>query len=138
MIDMGNIDVWAVLVATAVSFLIGGFWYSALFSKPWMAALGINKEDVESSNLSVPKALIGSVVASAMTAFGVAMLLSSADPILWREGVLVALLVWAAFSMGPMFKMVLWEDRPWALLAIDGGYELVSVLAAAAIVIAWP
>lgn len=137
MIDISNLNLTAILVATLVSFMLGGLWYCMLFSKAWMVALGINQEDVDDANISMGRALGASAFASLLTAGALGLLLSSATPITWTFGIEVALLVWVAFSIGPMFKMVFWEERPWALFAIDGGYELVSILASAAILIAW-
>ncbi len=137
MIQLEHVNLWAIAVGVAISFLIGGLWYSLLFCKPWMEAMGINLEDVGSSNLSMPRALFGSVLASSLTAVGLGLLLSRANPVPWHEGFLLAGIVWLAFSMTPMLKMVFWEDRPWRLLAIDGGYEFVSIAAVTAVLIAW-
>ena len=137
MIDIGNLNYLAICVATLASFFLGFLWYNILFSKQWMAALGINQEDVRGSGISMGKAISGSTLASFATALGLALLYSGAKTLTWQSGLLVAGLVWLAFSMGPMFKMIFWEDRPVTLLAIDGGYEFVSIFAAAAIIIAW-
>ncbi len=41
-----EINLWAVLVAAASSFLLGGLWYSPLlFLKPWNTAMGRTEED---------------------------------------------------------------------------------------------
>jgi hypothetical protein len=137
MIDFGSLNYFAIFVATLVSFFLGFIWYTVLFSKQWMTALGVKPEDVSGSGISMSKAMSGSILASLATALGLALLYSGAKPVTWQTGLLVAGLVWAAFSMGPMFKMIFWEDRPVTLLAIDGGYEFVSIFAAAAIIIAW-
>lgn len=138
MFNLANFNPVAVLVAGLVSFMLGGLWYCVFFSKAWMTALGINQEDVDDANIPMGRALMGSAGASLVTAIALAMLLSGTDPIPWTYGIQVSLLVWIAFSIGPMFKMVFWEERPWSLLAIDGGYELASILAVATVLIAWP
>ena len=41
-----TVNVWAVLVATIVYFALGAAWYMVL-SKPWMAAVGFTREQLE-------------------------------------------------------------------------------------------
>lgn len=138
MIDFANLNVLAILTATVISILIGFLWYGPLFSKPWMAALGLKTEDVQSSGISMSRAVSGSIVASLATAVALAILFELAGPTHWQSGLLIAGIVWLAFSLGPMFKHIFWEDRPLVLFAIDGGYEFVSIFAAAFILIIWP
>lgn len=41
-----DISLWAVVVAAASSFLLGGLWYSPMmFLKPWNRAMGRTDED---------------------------------------------------------------------------------------------
>ena len=103
-----------------------------------MAALGLRREDIDESGLSMTKAIVGSIVASLATALGISILFSMLQPVSWSLGLSIAAVVWLAFSLGPMFKMVFWEDRPVTLFAIDGGYELASIVLISLIIIAWP
>jgi hypothetical protein len=41
---MFEINLWAVLVAGATGFAVGGVWYAVLFRKPWMAMMGMTEE----------------------------------------------------------------------------------------------
>ena len=41
-----SVNVWAVLLATVVYFALGALWYMAL-SRPWMAAVGFTRADVD-------------------------------------------------------------------------------------------
>jgi Protein of unknown function (DUF1761) len=41
---MLNANLLAILIATLAAFIVGGLWYGPLFSKPWMAELGISKD----------------------------------------------------------------------------------------------
>lgn len=124
----------AVAIATLLSFFGGFIWYSVLFSKPWMAALGIRREDVDGSGMSIFKAVFASIVASLATALGLAFVLGLVEPQSWLQAWGVAVLLWLCFSVNAMFKMIFWEDRPVVLFMIDGGYELFSLSAAASII----
>ncbi|WP_299771168.1 DUF1761 domain-containing protein [uncultured Pseudoteredinibacter sp.] len=121
-------------LATAVSFFGGFFWYSVLFSKPWMKALGIKREDVDGSGLSILRAVSASVVASAATAIGIMVLFSYIQPSSWGLAALFGAGIWFCFSINAMFKMIFWEDRPAILFFIDSGFELFSVVMASLII----
>ena len=134
---LAQINIMAVLAASVLSFLIGFVWYTFLFSKPWMKALGINIEDVESSGLSSMRAIIASFFASFLTAGGIAVLFAWLGVNSIQLAIMLAIVLWISFSLTPMFKMIFWEDRPTALFAIDGGYELASILGAAFVLLLW-
>ena len=49
--DFSNINIWAVLVATLSTFLVGWLWYGPLFGKAWMSASGMTEEKVQQGNM---------------------------------------------------------------------------------------
>ncbi len=132
-----TINVFALAAAAFASFMIGFLWYSILFTKPWMNAMGVTSEDVHSSGISMPRAILASLAASIATAVGMSILFALVPTLDWGTGLSMALVVWFAFSLTPMFKFVFWEDRPAILFAIDGGYEFFSILSIAVILCAW-
>jgi len=128
----------AVITAGVLSFFVGFVWYTFLFGKPWMRALGINIEDVESSGLSARRAIVASLFASIATAGGLAVIFIWMGTSSIPAGLAIGITVWIAFSLTPMFKMIFWEDRRATLVAIDGGYELASILVAVLVLLLWP
>ena len=69
----------AVVVATIVSFVIGGIWYSrAAFGKAWMAALGKTEADMEAMRKQAPKGFVAGLVANFIAAIILAVFLSYA------------------------------------------------------------
>lgn len=137
MINVSQLNFWAICAGAVASFVLSGVWYTFLFGKPWLAALGISYEDVEDSGIPMGRALMGTLVASFLASGCLALLFSGWEAPPWHEVFVIAGLVWLGFSMTPMLKRAFWEDRPWTLIAIDGGFELVSILSIAAIVVAW-
>lgn len=133
-----NLSILAILVATFITFNLGYLWYYKLFAKPWMAAMGLKKDDIDGSNVNIGRAMIGSVTASLATVIGVALLLQLANPVGIIGALSLGLLVWVAFSMTPVFKLIFWEDRPVMLVVIDGFYELTSIILAVLILFYWP
>jgi hypothetical protein len=115
---MGDLNPWAILVAAASSFLLGGLWYGPLFKDAWCRAAGVDPDKPAGHPVRV---------------FGVSFLLSlvAATAFAWMlgdieglgfavgMGVLVGL-GWVATSFGINYQFA---GRPWSLWAIDGGYH---------------
>jgi hypothetical protein len=129
-----TINYLAVLVSAASTFVIGGLWYSPLlFQKAWMRANGLTESDLEkgSTGRIFGLALLFAVV----MAFNLAMFLNGPDTTLvWgaTAGALTA--VWVALGIG---TVALFERRPPAYTAINGGYWFVSVVVMGTILGAW-
>src|ERR1700733_3400916 len=69
-----NINLLAVLVCAVSSFVIGGLWYSLIFNKMWLKAMGKTKEDFKDAKPGLPMLL--SFVASIIMAFILAHILN--------------------------------------------------------------
>lgn len=102
-----------------------------------MKALGLKPEDIATSGISISKAMSASFLASIGHAVGIAILFAVLQPDL-AFGLIMAFIIWLLFSISAMFKMHVWEDRPLTLILIDGGYEFISIMTAAAIILLWP
>jgi len=49
---MDGVNIWAVLVAAVVSFLVGGVWFSmACFGKTWMREVKLTEEQIANANM---------------------------------------------------------------------------------------
>ncbi len=127
-----DINIWAVIVAAASSFLLGGLWYSpAVFLKPWNKAMGRTTEDD-----GHPAKVFGlSFVFALISAYVFAMLLGP-EPVLseaWKAGLLVGLgFVGASFGINYQFA-----NRPFSALFIDGGYHTCQFVVYGLILGAW-
>src|SRR5256885_15573990 len=66
----------AAIVATIVSFVIGGIWYARpVFGRAWMAALGKTEADMEAMRKRAPKGGAAGLIGSLIAAFVLAILL---------------------------------------------------------------
>src|SRR2546428_11828575 len=66
----------AVIVATIVSFVIGGIWYARpVFGKAWMAGLGKTEADMGAMRKRAPKGVAAGLIGSLSAAFVLALLL---------------------------------------------------------------
>ena len=121
----------AVIAAMVASMALGVAWYMAL-SKPWMAAVGKTREELQPSD---PTPYIWSVVVQLVMAYFVALL----TPLLFgstnvANGALCGLHAWVGFVITSMILNHRYQRARWSLTVIDGGY-LLGVLVVQGIVI---
>jgi len=114
-----DINIWAVIVAAASSFLLGGLWYSPiLFLKPWNKAMNRSDDDQQAH----PARVFGlSFLFSLLAAFFFAKLIGPEPELMYaiHMGFIVGVaFVAACFGINYQFA-----DRPFSALFIDGGYH---------------
>ena len=134
----------AVIVATLVSFVIGGAWYSkAVFGKAWMAALGMTEADMEAMRKQAPKGFAAGLIGSFIASFVLAIFLNYARnagvglPTWILGGVIVGFLVWFGFLMTTGISGAIFEGRSSKLLGINQGFAFVSYLVMGAVLAIW-
>jgi hypothetical protein len=111
---------WIGVIAAGVSaFIIGGIWYGPLFGKAWQKGVGLSDEQVKSANMV--KTLGGSLVLSLIAAFVFAMFLGRDMGLQFGAATgFAAGAGWVAASFGISY---LFEQRPFKLWLINGGYH---------------
>jgi hypothetical protein len=130
-----SVNVWAVLVATVVYFALGALWYMAL-STPWVAAVGFTRADVERG--SNPAIYGVTLVLEGVAVFTLAVLLGNTALSGIGGGASLGALVGIGIWFALMSVTFIYERRRPALFLIDGGYHLLALTAAGAILGAWP
>lgn len=132
--DMSNVNILAVLVAAASTFVIGGVWYSPiLFASAWMKENGFKEEEMKNANMG--KIFSLSFILEVVIGFNLAMFLSDSPPDLaWGAiaGFLAA--VWVAAAMGITY---LFERKSFKLFAINAGYHIVAFVIMGGIIGIW-
>ena len=131
---MGSINYLAVIAAAASTFVIGGLWYSPLlFHRAWMKANRFTDADVQRGNQAVIFGL--AFVFAVLMAFNLAMFLNAPDTTTaWGAAAGLLSAVWVVLGIG---TVALFERRPFAYTAINGGYWVVSFVVMGAILGAW-
>ena len=126
----------AVVVAAIAYWILGGVWYAALFSKPWMALENISIEKANSMNPVLPYVI--TFVLNLLIAYALAQIC------IWRNantvgrGASVGVLLWIGF-VGPItFTTYMYEMRPKELFAINEFFPLAGLVLMGAIIGAWP
>jgi hypothetical protein len=125
---------FAILVAALIQFVLGALWYSLFFVKPWMALTGHTKgEKPKGIVVAMLSSLIGALILSLMLAHVV--IWSGATTI--GCGAFVGFICWLGFIAGPLFAETIYEQRPYALFAINSGYWLAVLVVSGGLLAVW-
>ena len=131
-----QINLVAVLVAAAVTYILGGFWYSPLlFGKNWTAALGKSEEELKQVNKI--KAYLGTLVATLIMAYVMAHFVAYANATTILLGATTGFWAWLGFAATTGFINSLFQGKSMKLFVIDAGYFLVGMILMGAILAAW-
>jgi hypothetical protein len=136
-----HLNLLAVLVAAISTMVVGFLWYSPiLFAKAWMREMGYDPNDkakIQEMRKSAGPAYAGSLVASLVSAFILAMLLHWLRADNLHLGLNLGFHVWLGFVATVQFTGVLFMKQSMKLFAINTGYQLVCYLVMGAILAVW-
>ena len=130
--EIFTVNIWAVLVSGIAYFAVGALWYG-VFAEPWMKGIGKTKEELTPRPLDYVVSLIAEII----IAFAVAVGLNAFGAVGLGDAIFVAALLWFGFSLLPTIVHYTYEERGFALLAINKGYDLLGLLIAAVILTLW-
>lgn len=126
-----------ILVAALVSFAVGALWYGPVFGKQWMKMMGYTRESMKEMKMTPAKAMAlgfaSQIVFSFVLSFFV--VITSAFDLL--SAALLAGLIWLGFYVTPTLGGYLWENRSLKLTLFNMAYQLVGLLATAAVISAF-
>ena len=132
-----ELDYVAILVATAVQFVVGALWYMGPFGQTWGKIHGfdkVSKEVQQQMIKQMPPYYLGQLIVTALTSVVFAVVLQQAPE--WNPFVVAATL-WAGFVVPTQFGAVIFggTEGKWVVtkLAIMAGGSLACLLAAAAV-----
>ena len=130
-----GINYLAVLIAAAAGWIAGAVWYMAL-AKPWMAAVGRSKEEIEASRQRPGASLpfVYAFAANVIMAWVLAGLIGHLGSVTVRSGVISGAFCWLGFVITTMLVNNSFAMRNRMLLLIDGGHWLVVLALMGAII----
>ena len=138
MIDSISVNYVAVIVAAIVNMALGFAWYSkSLFGKTWMRELGLTDARLESMKSGMGKVYALLVVASLLTAYVLAHVVTVFEATSLMDGVMAGFWMWLGFIATTSLNPVLWEKKSWTLYGINAGYYLVSLAVMGVILTLW-
>jgi len=126
----GDYNLWVLLGAALLNFIIGAIWYSPkLFGPIWMEGSGLKESDVSNCGIG---AYIGAFITSLILALGMAAFLDMTDSQNLTDALIVAFLAWMGFFLTCNLSALIWSKVPLPVFFVNIGYGLVSYLAIAA------
>lgn len=129
---MQDINILAVLVAAASSFLLGGLWYASfLFGKTWSREAGVAEQQGHPARVFALSFLFALIAAAAFA------YLLGANPDL-ANAVKFGAIVGACFVATSFGINYQFGNRSFTLLAIDGGYHFLQFILFGLVLGLWP
>ena len=138
---MHSLNWLAILVAAISTMVLGFLWYSPLlFAKAWTREMGYDPNDkarMDEMRKSAGPAYAGSLVASLISAFTLALILHGMRAESLHFGVMASFHIWLGFVATVQFTGALFAKQSMKLFAINTGYQLASYLVMGAILVLW-
>jgi len=132
--DMRTLNVWAILVAAIVAFVLGALWYSPqLFGKAWKRA---NRFGADEPPKATGQMMLLAFVLTLVMSANLAMFLNDPKTTLaWgaTAGCLAGF-GWVAMGMG---IVAIFERRPVSYVLVNGGFLTVALVVMGAILGGW-
>ncbi len=122
------------LGATIITIPIGFFWFSKwMFAKPWSQMSGVTEEMMKKG--PNPLAFGVSILSGFLYAIVLRMILAVGTPV--SVTLFVGVLLWFVFNFIPQLVHHMFDKRPYKLLFINEGFQLVNVIAICLIIGYW-
>ncbi|MBX9774018.1 MAG: DUF1761 domain-containing protein [Xanthobacteraceae bacterium] len=130
-----GINYIAILIAAVAGWVAGAIWYMVL-AKPWMAAVGLTREEIEASRQQPGGSLpfVYAFAANVIMAWVLAGLIGHLGTVTIRGGAISGALCWLGFVMTTMLVNYSFGMRSRMLLLIDGAHWLVVLALMGAII----
>jgi hypothetical protein len=133
-----QMNLWAILVAAVVYFILGSLWFSILFGGFWsreVERLGILIKDPAKGTIAAK--MIQTFVGNLIAAFSMGYIVFAAHSFNWIAGLKLGLLCGIGFAAVAMIIAYTWESRSFRLQMIDTGYAIIGIVMCGIIISAW-
>jgi len=131
-----SINWLSVVIATLLTFVIGGVWYhEKVLGTKWMNAVGLKKRDIENANMV--KVFGVSFVLSLLTAVFLAISSSVFQIKDAVDGSLFGALIGTLFVVTSLGTQYTFAQRSFELFAIDASYIIVTFAIMGSVIGAW-
>ncbi len=122
---MPAVSLVATLVATILGFALGALWYGPIFGKPWMAAVGVSREQLM-AGFNPAKTYGITFVLGFIAAWTFGLYVGEHPGMRFSVAVGAAIgICWVATSLTTNY---LFERRNARLILINGGYHAVRFM----------
>jgi hypothetical protein len=118
----------AIVIAAVAGFGVGAVWYTFLFQKPWMAAMGMDEEKMRAGGGPDATPFIVAAVGHLVMAFVFSAILHSLGAATLGGGLTVGFFAWLGFVITSMAVNNGFGGRNMMVTVIDGGHWLTVLL----------
>lgn len=125
---MSAVSPLAVVLAAALTFLLGGAWYSGIFARVWQREAAVTDSQLRSGSLRI---FTGAAALAVVMALTLAAFIGDEGPAFGTFAGFAAGVGWVGCAIGTLH---LFERRSLVLFAIDAGYFAVSFTAMGALI----
>jgi hypothetical protein len=132
----GKINIWAVVVAAVVYWLLGAAWFTIL-SKPWLSSIGKTMEQLQQEGVNPGIAYGVAFVCNLIIAYVLCWVVIRTGEQTAMRGISIGALLWAAFVGTTIGTAHIFEARSLEGFVLTAGYPLVGMLLMGAIVGGW-
>ena len=138
MIEFGNLNLWAVLVAGIATFMIGGAWYTLLFGKTWQKAQGYSDEKVKEIQASFsPPLFFGTmIICYLVLATAMSLIIHATGINTAAGGATLGFLVWIIVACVGLTGHIS-KDVATVGYLVDVSYQLIYCVGTAALLGIW-
>jgi hypothetical protein len=133
-----QMNLWAILVAAVVYFILGSLWFSILFGGFWskeVERLGILIKDPAKSTIAAK--MVQTFVGNLIAAFSMGYIVFATHSFNAIAGLKLGLLCGIGFAAVAMIIAYTWESRSFRLQMIDTGYAVIGITVCGIIISAW-
>lgn len=134
-----DINYLAVFAAAVVSQIIGMLWYSPkVFGTDWMKGNKLNQRQMAAAHKKgMGTAYLVNFLALILTSYILAHFVNYVQATNLAASTQLGFWLWAGFVVPLFLGSILWERKPVKLYLINVGYQLVSLVVMAAILVSW-
>lgn len=134
--ELGNINWWAVVVATAVTMVLGTLWYGPFFGKKWMKLEGLTEDAVNNADGS-SKVYAQMGIIALITSMMMAVLVRAIDVTSFMDLVIVGFLFGVVLRASTHYIHDGFSNRKPGVTLIHAGYDTLVIVLVTMIVGLW-
>lgn len=123
----------AIVIAAVVSFAVGALWYGPVFGGYWMKLMGFTPESMKAMPMTPAKAMTIGFLSQLVFAFVLANNIAYSGIASAGTAMVYAAFVWLGYYATTTLGGYLWEGKSFKLVAFNMAYQLVGLLATAAV-----
>lgn len=133
--NRGGINIWAVLVAAVVYWLLGAVWFT-IFSNAWLASIGKTMEQLQGAvNAGIAYSI--ALVCNLIIAYVLGWVVIRTGEQTAVRGITIGALLWVGLVGTTIGTAFIFEGRSLEGFVLTAGYPLVGMLVMGAIVGGW-